>query len=99
MFHLLPIPDVDEELVRAVSVLAADAATIHAVSNEIAIYTGMVQVLRCLAAGSGEWCGGVEEEAKFRRSLDAAEQARIQLRRRLTAARLSADPFTPDTDC
>ena len=93
MFHLPAIPDVDEDLVRAVSVLAADAATIHAVKNEIGVYTGTVQVLHCMAAGTGEWGVVVDEEAEFRRSLEAAERARIQLRRRLTAARLSVDPF------
>ncbi len=92
MFHLPTIPDIDEELVRAVSVLAADAATIHAVKNEIGVYTGTVQVLHCMAEGASGWGGG-DEESDFRRNLEAAEHARIQLRRRLTAARLSADPF------
>ncbi len=95
MFHLPAIPDVDEDLVRAVSVLAADAATIHAVKNEIGVYTGTVQVLHNLAAGAGGWGDGADGEEGLRRGLEAAEQARIRLRMRLTAARLSADPFFP----
>ncbi len=94
MFHLPSIPDVDEDLVRAVSVLAADAATIHAVKNEIGVYTGTVQVLHSLATGADGWGGGTDDEAVFRRSLEVAEHARRRLRRRLTAARLSADPFS-----
>ena len=92
MLHLPIIPDVDEELVRAVSVLAADAATIHAVKNDIGVYTGTVEALHCLAAGANGRAGA-GDEADFQRRLEAAEGARIRLRRRLTAARLSADPF------
>jgi len=87
------IPDIDEELVRAVSMLASDAATIHALKNDIGVYVGTVETLHLLAAAVGEKGVGAAGQANFQRRLEIAEQARLRLRMRLTEARLSADPF------